>query len=86
MCNSELQINYFTEKQCSKMLNCNILLDKNNTKDEKIKSTITKTEMIMQEKHSVKQTKTKEKDLTNDIVCLDKKIWKKERIKTGKGC
>ena len=29
MCNSELQINYFTEKQCSKMLNCDILLGKN---------------------------------------------------------
>ena len=80
MCNSEIQINDFTERQCSKMLNCNILLDKKDTKDEKSNPTITKTERRMQEKHSVKQIKTKEKILTNESVCLDKSYGKREQI------
>ena len=73
MCNSEAQINDFTEEQCSKMLNCDILLRKNNTNDEKIKRTITKTEIKKESKRGVKQIKTKEIDLINDIVCSEKK-------------
>ena len=68
ICDSEVQINYFTEKQCSKMLNCDILLEKNNTNNEKIKPTITKAETRMKSKRGVKQIKTKEKDLINDFV------------------
>ena len=78
MCNSEVQIIYFTEKQYSKTLNCDILLEKNNTNNEKIKPTITKAETRMKCKQGVKQMKTKEKDLINDI----KKSWKKETIPT----
>ena len=63
------------------MLNCDILLDKKDTKDEKIKPTITKTERRMQEKHSVKRIKTKEKILTNDSVCLDKNYRKRKQSK-----
>ncbi|MCP4523562.1 MAG: hypothetical protein GY828_05060, partial [Candidatus Gracilibacteria bacterium] len=81
MCNSEIQINDFTEQQCSKMLNCNILLDKKDAKDEKSNPTITKTERRMQEKHSVKQIKTIEKIITNESVCLDKNYTKRERSK-----
>ena len=81
MCNSEIQINDFTERQCSKMLNCNILLDKKDAKDEKSNPTITKTERRMQEKHSVKQIKTIEKIITNESVCLDKNYTKRERSK-----
>ena len=54
MCNSDVQINYFTEKQCSKMLNCDILLEKNNTNNEKIKPIITKAETRMKSKRGVK--------------------------------
>ena len=79
MCNSEVQINYFTEKQCSKMLNCDILLEKNNTNNEKIKPTITKAETRMKSKHSMKQMKTKEKDLINDFVSPKKNNGKRKQ-------
>ena len=84
MCNSEVQINYFTEKQCSKMLNCDIFLEKNNTNNEKIKSTITKVETIMKSKRGVKQMKTKEKDIINDIVSPKKNDGKKKQSQRDK--
>ena len=54
------------------MLNYDILLKKNNTNNEKINPTITKAETRMKTKRGVKQIKTKEKDLINDIVSLKK--------------
>ena len=84
MCNSEVQINYFTEKQCSKMMNCDILLEKNNTNNEKIKPTITKTETRIKSKRGVKQIKTKEKDLINDIISPKKNDGKRKQSQRDK--
>ena len=78
MCNSEAQINDFAEEQCSKMLNCDILLRNNNTNDEKIKRIITKTEIRKNSNRGGKQRKTKKIDLINDIVCPEKKNGKRK--------